>query len=66
MAEHIDRNISRTHSLQDRSEKLVTQSRTLRPFDDVIVSLANAKENRRARQVNEWESLRKRHLNSPI
>ena len=26
-------------------------------FDDLIVSLANAHENRRARQVSEWESM---------
>lgn len=28
--------------------------------DDVIVSLANAYENKRARQVNEWETIRTR------
>ncbi len=27
-------------------------------FDELIVSLANAHENRRARQVTEWESMR--------
>ena len=28
------------------------------PNDDLMVSLANAYENKRARQVNEWEKLR--------
>jgi hypothetical protein len=28
-------------------------------FDDLIISLANAHENRRARQVTEWESMRR-------
>lgn len=28
-----------------------------RPSDDLIVTLSNAHENRRARQVNEWESV---------
>jgi hypothetical protein len=27
------------------------------PLDDLIVALANARENRRARQVTEWERL---------
>jgi hypothetical protein len=31
-------------------------------FDDLIVSLANAHENRRARQVNEWEEMRPNYL----
>lgn len=30
--------------------------------DDVIVSLIDAHENRRARQVNEWEMLRRRSM----
>jgi hypothetical protein len=36
------------------SSRLNTKSR----FDDLIVSLANAHENRRARQVTEWEKMR--------
>ncbi|MFN2501137.1 MAG: hypothetical protein ABR530_03890 [Pyrinomonadaceae bacterium] len=32
------------------------------PFDDLIVSLANAHENRRARQVTEWEQMRQPYL----
>ena len=31
-------------------------------FDDLIVSLANAHENRRAQQVTEWESLGRRQF----
>ncbi len=30
-----------------------------RQLDDLIMSLANAHENRRARQVTEWESMRR-------
>ena len=32
------------------------------PSDDVIVSLANAYENQRARQVTEWEQMGRRAL----
>ena len=31
-------------------------------FDDLIVSLANAHENRRARQVTEWERMRRQYF----
>ncbi len=31
-------------------------------FDDLIVSLANAHENRRARQVTEWERMRQYNI----
>ncbi len=34
--------------------------------DDVIVSLANAVENKRARQVNEWESLGMKSVQATI
>ena len=39
--------------------------RSAKPFrlDDLIVTLANAHENRRARQVTEWEHMR--HQNFP-
>jgi hypothetical protein len=40
-------------------------SKNLAPrMDDLIVSLANAHENRRARQVTEWEEMR--HRNFPM
>ncbi len=32
-------------------------------FDDLIVSLASARENRRARQVNEWEQIGRQAIN---
>jgi hypothetical protein len=31
-------------------------------IDDLIVSLANAHENRRARQVTEWEAMGRHHI----
>jgi hypothetical protein len=31
-------------------------------FDELIVSLANARENARARQVAEWESMRRQNV----
>ncbi|MEP6787386.1 MAG: hypothetical protein ABJB40_03065 [Acidobacteriota bacterium] len=34
-----------------------SQSKDSPRFDDLIVSLTNAHENRRARQVTEWESM---------
>lgn len=34
-----------------------TQTRHIQNVDDVIVSLANAYENRRARQASEWERI---------
>jgi len=62
MAEHIDRNIPRDHARENNSQTL-TSSRShttnARPSDDVIASLANATENRRARQVSEWERMRR-------
>jgi hypothetical protein len=36
------------------SRKLAAESA---PADELIVSLANARENRRARQVSEWEQI---------
>ena len=35
-------------------------------FDDLIVSLANAHENRRARQVSEWEKMRQQHFRMAV
>ncbi|MEQ1606230.1 MAG: hypothetical protein ABL999_15325 [Pyrinomonadaceae bacterium] len=35
-------------------------------FDDLIVSLANAHENRRARQVTEWESMRRQNFPAAV
>ena len=54
---------------QDRAAVLNFNSRdaviSVQPktsFDDLIVSLSSAYENKRARQVTEWESLRSRTL----
>jgi hypothetical protein len=61
MAEHIDRNIPRDHARENNSQIHTSRSNNTnaRPFDDVIASLANATENRRARQVSEWERMRR-------
>jgi len=40
------------------------RSRNKPRFDDLIVSLANAHENRRAQQVSEWERMRKKIFRS--
>lgn len=67
MAEHIDLINARNHARNNNSEKVTSpQSRNTnaRPFDDVIASLANATENRRARQVSEWERMRRQIFRS--
>ena len=48
---------SAPHSFSSRLPKLTKNSVT----DDLIVSLAGAYENKRARQVNEWERMRGVH-----
>ncbi|HQZ97457.1 MAG TPA: hypothetical protein PLP21_14140 [Pyrinomonadaceae bacterium] len=35
-------------------------------FDDLIVTLANAHENRRARQVTEWERMRRQNFPAAV
>lgn len=40
----------------------VQKSKDKQFYDDLIVSLADAYENKRARQVFEWESLRRRSV----
>ncbi len=61
MAEHIDRITARDYARENNSQIHTSRSNNTnaRPFDDVIASLANATENRRARQVNEWERMRR-------
>ncbi len=62
MAEHVERNNSRDHARENNPQTLASSrshNTNVRPFDDVIASLANATENRRARQVNEWERMRR-------
>jgi hypothetical protein len=70
MASNTHGNLSRTHSLPQNSRDIQTSNAsgrtitTTQNFDDVIASLANMTENRRARQVLEWESLRRRTFRS--
>lgn len=57
----VDR-IDRTHNNNTRrphtSNELKPQKiKISAPADELIVALADARENRRARQVNEWERL---------
>ena len=60
MAERPESNTTRDNSFRsrpdDRGLRSLAPSRNIND-DDVIASLANARENRRARQVNEWEHL---------
>ena len=60
MAERPDPNTARDNTFRSRPDELrgrsFSSSRNIND-DDVIASLANARENRRARQVNEWEHL---------
>ncbi|CAN5603445.1 hypothetical protein BH10ACI3_BH10ACI3_26160 [soil metagenome] len=44
------------------SRSISSQPKDEPRFDDLIVSLANAHENRRARQVNEWERMRQPYV----
>jgi len=66
MASNFHGNPVRTHSLPQNSRDIHTSATsgrslsTTQNFDDVVASLANMTENRRARQVSEWEALRKR------
>ena len=45
----------RPHHSQTLSSKQFDHDRA--PIDELIVTLASARENRRARQVNEWERM---------
>ena len=62
MAERPNTNTARDSNFRsrpdDRTSRSLSSSRSINITDeDVIASLANARENRRARQVNEWEHL---------
>ena len=63
MVNRIDHNISRDARTSQNSSNNRSASRIFRlnitNIDDVIASLANAPENKRARQVTEWEKLRR-------
>ena len=60
MAERPNPNTARDNSFRsrpdERAPRSLSSSRNIND-EDVIASLANARENRRARQVNEWEHL---------
>ncbi len=46
----------------DRRSARKSQNNNNIPIDDLIVSLANADENRRARQATEWERMRRQNF----
>jgi len=63
MVNRYDQDLSRTTDAINRvsapdaaSRSNIVPNRT----DEVIATLANSRENQRARQINEWESLRRR------
>lgn len=69
MVNQIDRNSTRDTHAQRETSKFTSPSASAKPtkyqsavIDDVISSLANAQENRRARQVNEWEKMRQQYF----
>src|SRR5687768_10583658 len=71
MANRTDRNPSR--DLYARHESGPNLFASAKPgssqhhaTDDVIASLANARENRRARQVTEWERMRRQNFRAAI
>lgn len=56
MAEMTNQDTARDNRNLNKQESHLRTARPRTPFeDDVIASLVNARENRRARQVNEWE-----------
>ena len=66
MVNRLDHNISRDARSQQKSSNSSSASRNFHSnfanIDDVIASLANAPENRRARQVTEWEKMRRQNF----
>lgn len=62
-----DGNLDRSNPHETTRTKFSSESYTParsqpKHIDDVIVSLANAHENRRARQVMEWEMMGRHHV----
>lgn len=57
IAREIDKPKS-SHASRQRSKE--------RPADDLIVTLSNAHENRRARQVHEWENVQAANVQQAI
>jgi len=68
MVNRIDQNTSRDARFRRETSNFPTKpsarsyGQQSKPIDDIIASLANAPENRRARQVTEWELLRRQTL----
>ena len=69
MAERTERTTTREPQREHFSNQFASSSGLRRldspVFDDVIAALANAHENRRARQVTEWESMRRQAFRTP-
>lgn len=61
--DHTTTHESRKFKSKSASTKKMTSYQSA-ALDDVIASLANERENRRAQQVSEWEHLRNRDLRS--
>lgn len=65
MASNSNGSNARTHNSHSNTTDILTSSASARnfslqtEFDDVIASLASMTENRRARQVSKWESMRR-------
>ncbi|MFT3744422.1 MAG: hypothetical protein QM785_09005 [Pyrinomonadaceae bacterium] len=71
MVNHIESTLDSTHSKSNQhisDAHFNDRSRINKPFrfDDLIVSLSNAHENRRARQVTEWESMRRQNFPAAV
>ena len=74
MVNHTDRDSTRdTHARRESNNFPANTfasakfgNRETPALDDVIVSLANSRENCRARQVTEWEQMRKHLFRSAI
>jgi hypothetical protein len=72
MVNRIDRNTARenqqsntaanSHRRYPSKQLSPNTSNEINRIDDVIASLANAHENRRARQVGEWENMLKQYV----
>jgi hypothetical protein len=69
MANQRDQIFSRENNVRtslDQNNRPASARNSTSFDDDVIASLLNAKENRRARQVAEWETLRRRAFRTSV
>ncbi|MDQ3634123.1 MAG: hypothetical protein M3405_06385 [Acidobacteriota bacterium] len=62
--EKIKSNENRISNILDYTSQ--TPSNLIKFNDDLIISLADAYENKRARRVFEWESIRRKHFQQTI